>query len=274
MTLLAALLALGAVLLALPGRVGRRLDRAGMSARPVSATTGRGWRRWREPVLLTLVLLAAAVLAFLLVGSRGAVFTAAGAILAGTAVRLAGLRARRVGAARAREAVAEACALLSANLRVGMVPARALGRAAEDCAVLHEAQRTLVLGGDVTAVWRRQAEADGLGGLRDLARAWQVGTRGGASLTGTLEQVAAGLSADVALRAVVGSELAASRATGKVMAVLPVLGVGMGYLLGGDPLQWLSGALPGWICLVAGVALACAGVLWIEALARGAAAQG
>jgi tight adherence protein B len=154
-----------------------------------------------------------------------------------------------------------------------MVPAQALASAADDCPVLHEAQRTLALGGEVTTVWRRQAEKEGLGGLRDLARAWQVGTRAGASLTGTLDQVAAGLSADVALQALVGGELAAPRATGKVMAVLPALGVGMGYLLGGDPLRWLTGGLPGWICLVGGVALACAGVLWIESLARRAAAQ-
>jgi tight adherence protein B len=203
-----------------------------------------------------------------------AVVTAAAATLAGTAARLVRLSGRRRGTARAQEAVAEACALLLSNLRVGMVPAQALASAAANCAVLHEAHRTLTLGGDAAAVWRRQAGGDGLSGLRDLARAWQVGTRAGASLTGTLEQVASGLSADVALRAVVGSELAAPRATGKVMAVLPGLGVGMGYLLGGDPLQWLSAGPPGWLCLVGGVALACAGVLWIESLARSAAAEG
>jgi tight adherence protein B len=270
MTLLAALLALGGVLLALPGHTSRRLERAGPPARPVAGVRGRP----SAGVLLVVAVLSAPVLAFVAFGPRVAVFAASGAILAGTAARLARLRARRTAAARAQAAVAEACALLSANVRVGMVPAQALGSAAADCVVLHEGQRTLALGGDVTAVWRRQAEGDGLGGLRDLARAWQVGTRAGASLTGTLEQVAAGLSADVTLRAVVGSELAAPRATGKVMAVLPALGVGMGYLLGGDPLQWLSGGLPGWSCLVAGVTLACAGVLWIEALARRAAAQG
>jgi tight adherence protein B len=270
MTLLAGLLALGGVLLALPGRTSRRLERAGPSAPPVAGVR----RRLSAAVLLVLALLSAPVLAFVAFGPRVAVFSASGAILVGTAARMAGLRARRTAAARAQGAVAEACALLSANVRVGMVPAQALGVAAADCVVLHEAQRTLALGGDVTAVWRRQAEVDGLGGLRDLARAWQVGTRAGASLTGTLEQVAAGLTADMTLRSLVGSELAAPRATGKVMAVLPALGVGMGYLLGGDPLQWLARGLPGWTCLVAGVALACAGVLWIEALARRAAAEG
>jgi tight adherence protein B len=122
-------------------------------------------------------------------------------------------------------------------------------------------------------VWRRQAVAEGCSGLRELARAWQVSVGSGASLTGTLEGVAVGLAADQSLRAVVGSELAAPRATGKLMAALPALGLGMGYLIGGDPLDWLAGSPTGWACLVAGVGLACAGVLWIENLARRAAAQ-
>jgi tight adherence protein B len=270
MTLLAALLALLGVLFALPAPGARRLHGA-----PRSAERGRESSSARGQALLpALALLGAPVLAFALAGPRVATFVASAAIVVATAVRLVRLRSKRTAAGRARQAVAEACALLAANLRVGMVPARALASAAEDCALLREAQGTLALGGDVSAVWRRQAEVDGMDGLRDLDRAWQVGTRSGASLTGTLEQVAAGLSADIALGAVVDSELAGPRATGKVMAVLPLLGVGMGYLLGGDPLRWLSDDLPGWACLIAGVTLACAGVLWIESLARRAAAQG
>ena len=53
-----------------------------------------------------------------------------------------------------------------------------------------------------------------------------MAARTGASLGSTLEQVAAGQSADQALRAVVGGELAAPRATGKLMAALPALGLG------------------------------------------------
>jgi tight adherence protein B len=140
--------------------------------------------------------------------------------------------------------------------------------------VLRPAHETLLLGGDVTAAWVRQAVEPGAGGLRELARAWQVANRSGASLGATLEQVAAGQSADQALRAVVSSELAAPRATGKLMAALPLLGLGMGYLLGGDPVGWLLSGPAGWACTVLGAALACVGVLWIEALARAVAEQG
>jgi tight adherence protein B len=90
-------------------------------------------------------------------------------------------------------------------------------------------------------------------------------------MAAALEQVAAALAAEQELRAVVAGELSAPRATGKVMAVLPVCGVGLGYLLGGEPIDWLVGQPIGWACLLAGAVLACLGVLWIEALARRAA---
>jgi tight adherence protein B len=269
MTLLAVLLAVAAVLLALPSRPRRRLE-VGV---PLPAPRARAGLAVRAPALPALALVLAPLPVLLIAGPRAAVLAAAAALVAGTVLRLVRLRARRRTAAAARVQVADASALLAANLRVGMVPTRALGAAADTCPVLHGARETLALGGDVAAVWRRQSQQEGLDGLRDLAGAWQVGTRSGASLTATLEQVAAGLSADESLRAVVGSELAAPRATGKLMAALPALGIGMGYLLGGDPVAWLTAGPAGWACLVLGVALACAGVLWIERLSRRAAAQ-
>jgi len=215
------------------------------------------------------------VVAVLVVGgARAAVFTAAAGLVLATSARLLVQRRRRRRAQEARRLVAEAAEVLAANLRVGMVPAVALRAAAGSCPVLAEADAASSMGAPVPGVLRRQAEQDGQSGLRDLARAWEVASASGASLTGTLEQVAAGLTADQSLQAVVGSELAAPRATGKLMAALPALGIAMGYLIGGDPLRWLTKGPSGWACLLAGVALACCGVLWIEALARRASDQG
>ena len=119
-------------------------------------------------------------------------------------------------------------------------------------------------------VWRLQARRQGHSGLLELARAWQVSLRRPVRpcLPPSIRPRTS-LAADQALTQVVNSELAAARATGKVMAILPGCGLGMGYLLGrcsGALGCWL-GPL-GWACLLGGVALACAGVLWIEALAR------
>jgi tight adherence protein B len=204
----------------------------------------------------------------LLDGSRGAVLSLAAAVVGWTVAGLGRARHRRRAVERARAEVARSCTALASHLRVGQVPGEALSLAAVDCPVLRDARDAHQLGGDVPRVWRHQSGRAGHAGLGDLARAWQVSVQTGAPMAGPLEQVATSLSADQSLRAVVDSELSAPRATGKVMAVLPGCGVGLGYLLGGDPIGWLLGGPLGWGCLLAGVVLACLGVFWIEALAR------
>jgi len=270
MTALAVLLAVVAALLAVPQPAGAGLE----NLLTVSVTAPRSRRRrWLRRLAGGAATVACLVLATVVGGGRALVLALVGCVVLATVFRLLQLRGRRLRAAAARRAVAEAAEVLAANLRVGMVPAVALRAAATSCPVLAEAAAILAIGGQVPAVLRRQARTAGQLGLRDLARAWEVAAGSGASLTGTLEQVAAGLAADESLEAVVGSELAAPRATGKLMAALPLLGIGMGYLIGGDPLRWLTAQPAGWGCLLLGVVLACCGVLWIEALARRVAEQ-
>jgi tight adherence protein B len=205
---------------------------------------------------------------------RGAVLTAAAVLIMATVARLVAQYRRRRSARRARADVAHTCTVLASYLRVGQVPSAALAIAAADCDVLREGHQAHTLGGDVVTVWRQQAQRAGHRGLLELARAWQVSVETGAPMSSTLDQVATSLSADQELNRVVNSELAAARATSKVMAALPPCGIGIGYLLGGDPARWLLAGPAGWACLLAGILLACAGVLWIEALARRAAADG
>lgn len=93
-------------------------------------------------------------------------------------------------------------------------------------------------------------------------------------MAATLEAVADGMASDDAVRTVVAGELAGPRATGKLMAVLPLVGLALGYALGGDPVRFLLGGLLGWCCLVGGALLAAVGVMWVEALASHAAIDG
>jgi tight adherence protein B len=206
-------------------------------------------------------------------GARGAVLGLALVVIGGTIARLARQRRRRRSALQARVDVATACAALAAQLRVGQVPSEALVVAAADCPVLRESRDAQDLGGDVARIWRSHARRPGYSGLLDLARAWDVSSRSGAPMSAVLEHVSEGLAADQSLRALVAGELSAPRATGKVMAALPLCGIGLGYLLGGEPIGWLLAAPLGWGCLLGGVVLACLGVLWIERLAERAAAQ-
>lgn len=244
-----------------PTDLGRRLDP------PEPGSRSRGRRGLRRAAL--------AVLGLAIVGSALAVFgppggaVASAAVIAGAAgARLArlGRRARIELATRAE--VARACSAIANQVRVGRIPAEALGVAAEDAPVLAAACRVQGAGGDTAAILLEQADQPGCRGLGDLARAWQVGTRTGAPMAGLLDQVARALRADQVVQRTVVAELAGPRATGKVMAVLPLVGIALGYLLGGDPVRFLLAGPLGWTCLVIGAALAAGGVLWIDWLAR------
>lgn len=270
--LLALLGAIATVLLAVPGRPDRNLPYRLTAVAP-GRSSGHG-RRVLTGMALLLGAGAAVGGAAVGAGAPGAVVASAALIVIATTGRLALIGTRQRRARRAQNDVALACGVLCSYLRVGQVAAVALTRAATDCPVLVEAAWILQIGGDVPAAWHVQARRPGHAGLADLARAWQVATSTGAPLATSLEQVAAALAADQSLRTVVAGELSAPRATGKVMAVLPVLGLGLGYVLGGDPLQWLLAGPLGWACLLIGLLLGAAGVTWIERLAHATAVQG
>jgi tight adherence protein B len=209
-----------------------------------------------------------------LTGGRGAAIALATGIAVATGWHLATSHARMRAALCARRSVTEACATLAAQVRVGRLPTDALAIAAEDCQILRPAQTAQLLGGDVTAIWHAQSRRRGHGGLAELARAWQISTRIGAPMAAVLERVAESMAAEESVRAVVAGELAGPRATGKIMAFLPLAGLALGYALGGDPIDFLLQSSLGWGCLVGGVGLAAAGVLWVESLAQRAAVEG
>lgn len=225
-------------------------------------------RAWvRQLVLLTGSFAGVALLG-VLVGPAAAAVGLAVVIAAGAALRLIGLGRRTRAEHATRAEVANSCSVIANQVRVGRIPAEALSLAAADAPVLAVASRVQHSGGDVVAALLGRAVRPGCRGLQDLARAWQVGTRTGAPMADLLAQVATALRADQAVERTVASELAGPRATGRVMAVLPLCGIGLGYLLGGDPIGFLIAGPLGWACLVGGAVLAACGVLWIEWLAR------
>lgn len=201
-------------------------------------------------------------------GPAGAVVGAAVVAAAATGARLLALRRSRRIARRWRSEVARGCATIAAQVRVGRVPGEALGAAAIDWPVLAQVNQVCLLGGDVPDALLLQSRQPGCSGLADLARAWRLAAETGAPMAGVLDQVALALRRDEALQRTVAAELAGPRATGHIMAVLPFCGLGIGYLLGGRPVEFLLQGPLGWACLLGGVLLACAGVLWVAWLAR------
>jgi tight adherence protein B len=268
MILVSLICALLAVLAYLP-----RAPSAALDARLAILETGASkHRRWWYAGLAVVAVFSAGA-AGSLAGGRAAAIAVTAGIAVSTGWRLAASHVRMRAALDAQTRVTEACAALAAQVRVGRLPIEALATAAEDCPILRPACSIQHLGGDVVAIWRAQARQHGHRGLAELARAWQISTQVGAPMAAALERVAEGLATEESVRAVVAGELAGPRATGKIMAFLPVAGLALGYALGGDPIGFVLQGLPGWICLVGGVGLAAAGVLWVESLAQRAAIQ-
>jgi tight adherence protein B len=168
-----------------------------------------------------------------------------------------------------RAAVREACDVVVAELRAGHSPARALEAAADVLPDLAHVVVTSQRGGDVPTAMRAVQRA-GDETLDRLAVAWAVASTSGAGLAGVLERVAGGLRDEEVLRREVAAQLSAPRASARVLAALPILGLALGTGAGADPIGFLLGSVYGWLCLVAAVALATVGLVWVERLARAA----
>ncbi|MGA5132645.1 type II secretion system F family protein [Streptomyces olivoreticuli] len=185
------------------------------------------------------------------------------------------LRARRARDERERReaAVIELCGGVAGELRAGRQPAEALSVAApgelgRDWAVVPAAAR---FGGDVPEALRAVGRLPGAEGLQGVAACWKVAVDGGAGLAAGLERVAAALSAERDQREELHAQLAGTRSTAVMLAVLPVLALLMGSALGAAPLRVLLHTPVGLGCLCIGGALEGAGLAWTGRIVRGAA---
>ena len=267
MTAVALLCALLTGWLAVGPSPGRALDRLS----PRAAAPFRGRVKGRLGAVGILASATALALALVIDGTRGAALALSAACLVGTSAAVV-LRRRRTKRALDRMTeVARAGEVLASLVRVGHVPSAALVLASVDCPVLESAAAVQTVGGEPVATLRSCGRSPGGEGLVAIAEAWQVSSVTGAPMVTTLDAVTDHLRAAKDLARVVDSELAASRATGQLLAGLPFAGLGMGVALGGDPVGFLTGSPAGQLCLVAGVGLACLGVLWSEELTERAA---
>jgi tight adherence protein B len=121
-------------------------------------------------------------------------------------------------------------------------------------------------GGDIAAALDR----DGCRGakiLRDAAVAWRVGAATGTGLCAALRTLVRAARDAEDVRTALEGQLAAPRATARTMAFLPIIGLGLGALLGANPFDWLLGSIPGLLCLAAAVVLTVLGLAWMNRIA-------
>jgi tight adherence protein B len=179
-------------------------------------------------------------------------------------------RRRRWARLRRRDAESEALQgaldVLVGELRVGAHPVAAFTVAAGEvygpvAASLRAVAARARLGADVAAGLRSVSRISSLSAHWErLAVCWQLAQDHGLAIA-TLMQTA---QRDIVERGRFTARVDGARTTATVLAGLPLLGVGLGQLIGADPVAFLlSGGMGGWL-LVIGVALACGGLLWSD----------
>jgi tight adherence protein B len=97
-----------------------------------------------------------------------------------------------------------------------------------------------------------------------LAAGWDVAQRSGAGLATALDRLGEGLRAAEQARAQLSGEVAAVRASARLLAALPAFGLLIGQVIGADPLAWLAGHWAGRIALVGGLVLQAVGLMWLN----------
>lgn len=184
---------------------------------------------------------------------------------AGIAGRIGVGPASRRRRAAQRMHVVRALATLAAELEAGQPPREALRRAAGDPPAWPRALSCLRLDGDVAEAL--EADADGRPVLAHLAACWRVAADAGTGLAPAVVRLAESARTAEDARVDLEGQLAGPRATARLLALLPAVGIGFGFLLGSDPLGWLITQPLGRICLAVGVLLTAAGAWWTGRIA-------
>jgi tight adherence protein B len=214
--------------------------------------------------------LAAGVLA----GGAGAVLSTAlvAVLAAGCAVLAArGWRARREQRADSARltALIETLAALAAELRAGRSLEEAVRGAVADCPDPDTAT-ALVRAVRAPASAGRAASDDGMTGALDrLSAAMALSARTGCSLAAVVAAVEDDLRARQRRRRELLVATAGPRASARLLAGLPLLGLAMGSGVGADPWHVLTRTGTGQVLLAAGVLLEVAGIAWTGRLVRG-----
>ncbi|MEV4406513.1 hypothetical protein AB0J66_30420 [Actinoplanes sp. NPDC049598] len=151
-------------------------------------------------------------------------------------------RAGRRRASAGRAAALDTLGALAADLRAGLPPA------------------------GLPAVPAGGGATDRLSRL--TASVWRLAERTGAPAADLVERIEADARATDRAKASATAQAAGARATAMLLAALPLGGLGLGGVVGADPLHVLLRTPIGGACAVAAVLLQSGGLLWTERLVR------
>ncbi|MCV7280848.1 type II secretion system F family protein [Mycolicibacterium flavescens] len=257
----AAALVLALALLVAPGSPRHRLA-AGRARGPV-----------RIPVTAPLI---AGVLFLAAVGPIGLALAAAVVALTVDTRR----RRRRRDRAAAKEAATLQSALdvLTGELRIGAHPVVAFTSAAGEvdgavAASLRTVSARARMGADVAAGLHAVARRSAMPAHWErLAGCWSLAASHGLAIATLMRTAQRDIVARERFSSQVSAAMAGARTTAAVLAGLPLLGIGLGQLVGADPLRFLLADGGGQWLLVVGATLSCVGLVWSDRIIGEAAA--
>ncbi|GAA1320174.1 hypothetical protein GCM10009610_48190 [Pseudonocardia xinjiangensis] len=200
----------------------------------------------------------------------------AGALVAFTVRRRRASHQVSTIAATTSGQLADAVSRITEELRAGSHPAAALGGVRADGPlardILAPAAAAARLGDSVSAALRRGSahRPEIAPDVERIAVAWSLAERHGIPLAELLARAHHDIRWRVRFGATVRAQLAGPRATAHVLTALPLLGLGLGQLVGADPVAVLRGGVLGQVMLVTGVMLVTAGAAWSEHILRSA----
>lgn len=180
-----------------------------------------------------------------------------------------------------RDDGADLCGQLAALSRAGLPASRIWLVLAENPGPTQEVAATVAgmqaVGGSVAEGLRlacTRLNGSGVEALAWLAVTAEVIDRSGAPAALVLDEVSAGLITQMAQADEREAALAGPRATGSVLAALPLAGIALGALIGVNVPGVLLGTPPGWACTLGGGLLWLTGRAWSSRLVRSASEAG
>lgn len=199
--------------------------------------------------------------------------TGVGPMLAAAIVAAVGVLRTRRAARRTRiddesAALVRALGVIVAEMSVGAPMVTACRAAATEIGEVPLARELDRIAGHVELGGDLDGERSGAGsaGLRRLCDAWSTSVRHGLPMVPLVDSLRRDLvqRSEFASRTEAG--MAGPRATAMVLAGLPLVGLGLGQLMGAQPIGVLLGSPLGSVLLVVGTGLGAAGLLWSDAI--------
>ncbi len=232
----------------------------------VVLTDGPDRRKLQPALVLVAVATAVLVLWFWLSTERAVLVMLLGGVAFGIGRLVQRRRSARAAEQRSEQVLA-VCEGMASDLSAGQPPLLSLDRAAIEWPEFAPVAAAGRMGADVPTVMRELAARPGARQLRTLAATWQVANATGSGLALAIGQAAESIRADRRTARLVAAELSSAYATARMLAMLPFGVLLLGAGIGGDPVGFLTGSIPGLVCLAIGLALSFAGLHWLDRIA-------